>query len=103
VAPNPKAALALIQRLTALLHTDVELASLQRTARGGGERRRLLEERAELAPTSSSWRKRWTTATASRITEDIPSGDAMRPSWALLRGERLGRGRLRTARWRATS
>jgi predicted ATP-grasp superfamily ATP-dependent carboligase len=79
VAPNPKAALALVERLTAILHTDVELASLQQAAREWEESvGRLLEENAELGAYVEQLEQAVDTGeTELRITEDIPSGDAI--------------------------
>ena len=79
VAPNPKAALALVQRLTALLHTEVELASLQQAAREWEESvARLLEENAELGAYVEQLEQAVDEGDSElRVTEDIPSGDAI--------------------------
>jgi predicted ATP-grasp superfamily ATP-dependent carboligase len=79
VAPNPKAALALVQRLTTLLHTEVELASLQEAAREWEESvGQLLEENDELGAYVQQLEQAVDSGdTEIRITEDIPSGDAI--------------------------
>jgi predicted ATP-grasp superfamily ATP-dependent carboligase len=79
VAPNPKAALALVQRLTAILHTEVELASLQQAAREWEDSvGRLLEENSELGAYVEQLEQAVDSGdTEIRITEDIPSGDAI--------------------------
>src|SRR5207245_5262090 len=79
VAPNPKAALALVQRLTTLLHTEVELASLQHAAREWEESvGRLLEENSELGAYVEQLEEAVDGGESElRISEDIPSGDAI--------------------------
>jgi len=79
VAPNPKAALALVRRLSAILHTDVELASLQAAAREWEDSvGRLLEENDELGAYVQQLEQAVDSGeTEIRVTEDIPSGEAI--------------------------
>ena len=79
VAPNPKAALALVQRLSAILHTDVELASLQAAAREWENSvGRLLDENEELGAYVQQLEQAVDSGdTEIRVTEEIPSGDSI--------------------------
>lgn len=79
VAPNPKAALALVQRLSAILHTDVELAALQQASREWEESvGQLLEENDELGAYVQQLEQAVDSGdTEIRLSEDIPSGDSI--------------------------
>jgi predicted RNase H-like nuclease (RuvC/YqgF family) len=68
-----------VQRLTAILHTEVEIASLQQAAREWEESvARLLEENTDLGAYVEQLEHAVDTGESElRITEDIPSGDSI--------------------------
>jgi predicted ATP-grasp superfamily ATP-dependent carboligase len=73
-APNPKAALALVERASSLLEIPVETRSLQQAVEAWDEGvRRLVQESDELG----EYVNRLEAAVDERIQDDVPSGDAL--------------------------
>jgi predicted ATP-grasp superfamily ATP-dependent carboligase len=78
VAPNPKAALALVERLSNMLSLPVDTAPLREAAREWEEGvGRLLEENDELAAYVRQLEDAVDEGEASEPAEDIPSGDTI--------------------------